>query len=1055
MNASVSASKGWVAWFTRNPVAANLLMVFILVIGSLTAMNLRVEDFPSLPPNSISVTVSYDSGSALTSEEGVTIKLEEALNGVPGIKQISSTSDGSGSTLTVEQTSGYNLDTLYQDVKNRIDSITTLPDQAETPVVSRQLDIEDALSVHIYGSADQQTLQNTAKRLRDQLLANPFIEEVVTGGRQTPEITIQADEQLLQSMGLSLNDIATRIAAASVTESGGELYSENGTLIVKADQPKYFQREFANILISETRDGQRITLGDVARVSDSYAQSGIIARYNGQPAVELAVQMYGSSDIMQISENVKTEVAAFQSQLPANVHTSVWNDSSVYITERLGLLLNNSLMGIALVMLMLSLLLNVRVAFWVGAGLPVIFAGAMLLLGPNFYNLSLNEITTFGFIIALGIVVDDAVVVGESIYAERERHGASIESTIRGAQRVTVPTVFGVLTTVAAFMALSLVEGRLGKIFAMFAYAAAFCLIFSLIESKLILPAHLANLRMHSSGGKNPLARSWRWLQSKISQGLNYWIRHLYRPFIHQALKLRYATLLLAITIFILVIGMILSGQIRSVFFPDIPENTIQVSLTLEDEAGYGLVQSQALEIEQAGQLISQQLQDEFQLDMAPIQSLALLTTDTGATLTAELSPLSSRPFSTNLIAERWEAATPALEAVRRLRFITDHEDEADISIDLRATDSATLQTASRQVQQALSNYAGVSGVQNSMKAGQPQIDLQLRPEGQAMGLTTAMLAQQIQQAYQGYEVQRIQRGKDEVKVRVRYPDEQRRSADDLNRAHIRTPEGQAVPLLAVADISSGYVAREIERIDRSRVAVITADLNKQVADANDILAALESELFQQLRLDNPGLSIVLSGEAQEEAESTGSLVIAFAVALLAIYALLAIPLKSYTQPLLIMTAIPFGIIGALLGLWLHGLSLSILAMFGILALSGVVVNDSLLLISRFNENRSLGKGVKLAMIEACCGRMRAIILTSVTTYVGLVPLILDTSESAQILIPAAVAMGYGILFATMITLILIPALVMISEDFRFSQTGKNKAEQPLPTHPQIAETSL
>ena len=616
MNASVSANQGWVAWFTRNPVAANLLMVFILVIGSLTAMNLRVEDFPSLPPNSISVSVSYDSGSALTSEEGVTIKLEEALNGVPGIKQISSTSDGSGSTLTVEQTSGYNLDTLYQDVKNRIDSITTLPDQAETPVVSRQLDIEDALSVHIYGSADQQTLQNTAKRLRDQLLANPFIEEVVTGGRQTPEITIQADEQLLQSMGLSLNDIATRIAAASVTESGGELYSENGTLIVKADQPKYFQREFANILISETRDGQRITLGDVARVSDSYAQSGIIARYNGQPAVELAVQMYGSSDIMQISENVKTEVAAFQSQLPANVHTSVWNDSSVYITERLGLLLNNSLMGIALVMLMLSLLLNVRVAFWVGAGLPVIFAGAMLLLGPNFYNLSLNEITTFGFIIALGIVVDDAVVVGESIYAERERHGASIESTIRGAQRVTVPTVFGVLTTVAAFMALSLVEGEMGKIFAMFAYAAAFCLIFSLIESKLILPAHLANLRMHSSGSKNPLARGWRWLQDKISQGLNYWIRHLYRPFIHQALKLRYATLLLAITIFILVIGMVLSGQIRSVFFPDIPENTIQVSLTLEDEAGYGLVQSQALEIEQAGQQISRQLQDEFQLDM-------------------------------------------------------------------------------------------------------------------------------------------------------------------------------------------------------------------------------------------------------------------------------------------------------------------------------------------------------------------------------------------------------------------------------------------------------
>lgn len=1042
-----STNKGWVAWFARNPVAANLLMVFILVVGVMTAMDLRVEDFPSRPPSSLSVTVIYDSGSAVATEEGITIKLEEALNGVAGIKKIASTSNGSGTSITVQSISGYDLDLLYQDVKNRIDSVATLPEAAEKPVISRELDIEEAVSVQLYGDVDQITLQDTARRLRDRLLANPAIEEVITNGRQTPEINIQVNEQQLQALGLTLDEVAQRVAAASVIESGGELFSENGTLVVKADHPRYRQREFDQILIKETPSGQRLYLSDIAQVQDGYAQSGVISRFNGERGIELAVKMLGNSDVMQVSEQVRAEADAFAVNLPHGMQMKVWNDSSIYIANRLGLLLDNSLLGIVLVMFMLSLLLNVRVAFWVGAGLPVIFAGGLLLLGPNFYNLTLNEITTFGFIIALGIVVDDAVVVGESIYAERERRGATLESTIRGAQRVTIPTVFGVLTTVVAFLSLSLVEGDMGKIFAMFAFSAAFCLIFSLIESKLILPAHLAHVRMEPSRTRNPITLLWRWLQGHISRALTYWTRNLYRPFIHKALKLRYATVLVAITLFILVVGMVPSGKIRAVFFPDIPENLIQVVLTLEDDAGYGLAQQQALEIEQIGMQVSRELQQEYQLEQPPIPHLMTLTSETGATLVAEMSPTTERPFDTNQIADRWEEAVGALEGVRRLRFVTDHEDESDISIELRAQDPDVLQSASRTVSEALAQYQGVAAVQNSLKAGQVQIDLQLKPEGQAMGLTTAMLAQQIQYAYQGVEVQRVQRGRDEVKVKVRYPDEQRRSIEDLHSARIRTADGRVLPLTTVAQISARYVANEIERIDRSRVAVITADLDKGATDSDEILEAMKTELFSELRQRYPNLRIELTGEAAEEAETTSSLEIAFAVALIAIYALLAIPLKSYSQPLLIMAVIPFGIIGALLGLWLHGLPLSVLAMFGILALSGVVVNDSLLLISRYNENRALGKPVRLAMVEAGCGRMRAIILTSITTYVGLVPLILDPSENAQILIPAAVAMGYGILFATLITLVLIPALVLIGEDLsikRWRQKRDAQAERAI-----------
>ncbi len=1037
MKALDHTEKGWVAWFTCNPVAANLLMALILIAGIITAFSLRVEAFPPLPPNSINVSVIYDSGSAKSAEEGVTIKIEEALQGLQGIKKVSSTSDGSGSNLTIERVSGYDLDTLYRDVKNRVDSIATLPNQAERPIISREVYLEDAVSIHIYGSATQDSLQETAKRLRDQLLANPAVERVNSHGKQTPEITIQVDESQLQALNLTISEIAERIAASSLTQAGGELFSKDGNIIVKADQQRYRQKEFEQIIIKETASGQRLLLSDVAVVNDGYEQSAIMSRFNGHPAIWLDVKMYGNSDVMEISEQIAKEVAQYRPQLPENIEVSIWNDQSHYISNRLTLLLDNSLIGILLVMLLLALFLNLRVAFWVGAGLPVIFAGALLMMDPRLFDLTLNELTTFGFIIALGIVVDDAVVVGESIYSEREKHGATLSSTIRGAQRVTIPTVFGVLTTVVAFMALVLVEGEMGKIFSFFAYAAALCLIFSLIESKLILPAHLAHMKMDTPP-KNPISRSWAWLQAQVSEGLSYFTKQIYRPLLHKVLNYRYATVILAITIFILVIGLVPSGKIRAVFFPDIPSDFIQVELTFEDQAGYGLVQSQAIAIEKVAEALNSKLMNEHGIN-APLPHLMTLTDDTTATIIAGLSPRHTRPLGTQGIANLWKENIGPLEGVRKLKFVTSWAGASDISIELRSENPVTLKNASRQVQQALSRYEGVSGIQNSMKTGQAQIDLKLRPEGEAMGLTVAALAQQIQFAYQGYEVQRIQRGRDEVKVKVRYPDTKRQRLDDLSNARIRTSDGRIIPLRTVADIQARDVATEIERIDRSRVAVISADLDKTIAAPAEILAALDSELLGKLRINHPDLSIHLGGEAQEEQETTNSLKGAFVIALIGIYALLAIPLKSYLQPVMIMTAIPFGIIGALIGHWIHAIPLSVLSMFGILALSGVVVNDSLLLITRYNEFRENGKPPRLAMVMAGSNRMRAIILTSITTFAGLMPLIAETAENAQFLIPAAIAMGYGILFATLITLVLIPALVLISEDLNIALWHKKK----------------
>jgi multidrug efflux pump subunit AcrB len=718
----MNTQTGWVAWFASNPVAANLLMALILVAGVITAMNLRVEAFPPLPPNTITVFVLYESGSAKSAEEGVTIKIEEALQGVPGIKKISSVSNGSGSSVTIERTSGYDLDKLYRDVKNRVDGIATLPALAEKPIISRDIYLEDAVSIHLYGEADQDVLQETARQLRDQLLANPAIERVNLQGRQIPEITIQVDEAQLQALDLTLSDIAQRVSASSLIEAGGELFSKEGTLIVKADQQRYRLREFEAILIKETAEGQRLTLGDVAHVQDGYEQSAVMSRFNGQRAIWLDVKMYSTSDIMSISEQVNQEVTAFRNRLPEQVQIAIWNDQSHYIASRLNLLLKNSVLGIALVMLLLALFLNIRVAFWVGIGLPVIFAGAMLLMDARLFDMTLNELTTFGFIIALGIVVDDAVVVGESIYSEREKRGATLAATIRGAQRVTVPTVFGVLTTVVAFMALVLVEGEMGKIFSFFAYAAAFCLIFSLIESKLILPAHLAHLKMTSTSGR-PVGYGWNGLQSLLSRGLNAFTYKLYRPFIHQVLVLRYGTVILTVALFIVVVGLVPSGKIRAVFFPDIPSDFIQINLTLEEQAGYGLVQQQAIEIEQIAERLNQRLKAEYQLTTEPLPHLMTLTGDDGAIIIAGLSPRTERPLGTQEIAALWQAEIGPLEGLRKLKFVISWEGAEDISIELRSQNPDTLKAASAQVREALARYNGVSGIQNSMKVGQAQVD--------------------------------------------------------------------------------------------------------------------------------------------------------------------------------------------------------------------------------------------------------------------------------------------------------------------------------------------
>ena len=737
---------------------------------------------------------------------------------------------------------------------------------------------------------------------------------------------------------------------------------------------------------------------------------------------------------MAIAQQTKALIADWQAsdKLPKNVDVAVWWDQSQFMVDRLALLGKNGVIGVLLVMAVLAIFLNLKVAFWVGMGLPICFAGGMILMGENFFNLTLNDLTTFGFIIVLGILVDDSVVVGESIYAERQSNGDTIESTIVGVKRIAVPTLYGVLTTIAAFYPMSYIAGDLGQIFSQFALIAVACLIFSLIGSKLILPAHLSHLNTHKKPSTFPISRAFKALQHKADRLMQYINDKMYQPAIRWSVVNRYKVLSLFLAIFILVVGLIPSGKVNFVFFPDIPRNIVEVKFSSEDGSGYGISHSQITKIENIVTQLNQDWRNTLDLDediILQIQSQVL--DDKNGHIVMELSDDGNRAVSATEIEQALRQHIGATENLKQLKIITTFETVDAFALKILADDLEQLSFATQQVLQELKNTDGVADIQNDLTLGQQQVAFELSEEGRARGLTTAALAKQIQQAFYGAEVQRVQRGKDEVKVRVRYPSEDRKDITNLENARIRTSDGSILPLLAVANLTTEYTRTEIKRINGRLAVTISANIDKSVTSPANVTALLEQSSMKSVLAQYPNTKFIKAGESAEEQKSIDSMLLIFGLSMVLIYALVAVPLKSYWQPVIIMSVIPFGIVGAILGHWFNDLSMSILSLNGILALSGVVVNNSLLLVDRFNELRTKG----LDFIEAVAGsgsqRLRAIILTSLTTYAGLASLLQEDAEQAQYLIPAAASLAYGILFSTVITLILVPVLLSITEDLK------------------------
>ena len=1022
--------KGIIAWFTQNPVAANLLMVSLIILGLVSMNDIRKEAFPSMEPRFITISMVYDSGDAEQAEEGIAIKIENALEALPGIKRITSTSLANGSTVQVEKETEYDLDVLFTDIKAEVDSIYNFPSDAEKPVIEKARRQQHAIWVQLYGDVEHSTLQYLGEQLERDLLAKSDIRDVNASSFIDPMISVEIDEAKLQAYGLSLSSVSEVINQESNTALTTSLRNKEKVIRLKASEQAYYAKDFADIPLITHSTGVVLTVGDIAKVTDIFADDSFkLSRYNGKNGYGIQVMMDEYGDITSMVKQAHEVVETWHQKglLPEGVKLVTWYDKSIMITERLSLLTNNALMGVALVFITLALFLNLRVAFWVAAGLPFIFFGTLYFMTGNYTDMTLNEMTTFGFIMALGIVVDDAVIIGESVYSTRKQHGDTLDNTILGTHKVAIPTLFGVLTTVATFFALSNVSGGLGTLYSQFGTVVTLCLLLSVVESKLILPAHLAHLPTKQLT-RTGLAGIWNKIQTAADNGLQWFNYRVYKRLLKLTIAYRYAAIMFFIAVFIIVISLPLTGAVRVSFFPSMQGDTVTANMALHSDASFGQNEKNLLTLEQAVLEADKQLLQENNKPGTGIGSLQILANgDQSGSITISLDE--AKPYSLDELSARWNQLAGNLEGVKSLKIRSRREMVEGFKVELKSINEDTLTAVNNAFIEKLSEIDGVYAIESSLTPGEAMMRFELTPQGRAMGMDTRSLSQQLLKAFGGEVVQRYLRDKNEVKVRVRYPAKDRMNPSDVLTTQVRLTDGTVVPLSVVASIIPDVQQKQVVRINGLRALTVSASVDGDLITSTELVNHLNESFAPQLERQYQDLSLYFAGEAEEQAETQSSMQSVFILALLSIFALLAIPLKSYVQPLIIMTAIPFGIVGAIIGHWSNGLMLSLLSLNGVLALSGVVVNDSLLLVSRFNTLRNEGLAIEAAVIEACTSRLRAVLLTSITTFAGLYPILGETSVQAQFLIPAAASLGYGILFATLITLLLTPALLLIYDD--------------------------
>ena len=1035
---------GAVKWMAMNHVAANLLMLVLVLGGVIMAPSIKQEIFPEVSLDRVSVSVAYPGAGPEEVEEGIVIKIEESLTAVDGIKQLKATANEGFGTVIAEIYATEDVDEILQDIKSEIDRITTFPEDAEKPVVSKLSNRREVISVVIYGEVKEKILREQAERIRDELLELKSITQVDLGGVRPFEITIEISEQTLQRYNLTLDKVATAIRLASLDLPGGTIKTTGGEILLRTKERRYWGPEYADITILANPDGTQVKLGDIANVVDGFADSETYGRFDGKPAAMLQVFRIGEQKPTEISDSIISYVAENGSKLPDSLQLAIWNDTSEIFTSRMNLLQKNALLGLGLVVIILGLFLEIRLAGWVMLGIPISLLGTMFLM--PWLGLSINMISLFAFILALGIIVDDAIVVGENIYEHRQRGKPYRQAAIDGVLEVAVPVTFSILTTVAAFIPLVFVSGMMGKFIRVMPVIVITLLLMSLVESLLVLPTHLSAGKAQSvnSGFLGRIDRVRQW----FGDGLQRFVNGPYLWALKLNINYRYISLAAGLVALLLTLGVVKNGLIKFTFMPEVDGDKITVSVQM----------NRGVPIEETSRVSDFILQKGMETvaeydEKRPPGDTILRNVYTvvggniasggpvgGSNVTAThmsniamfLTKSEVRNVPSAEISAVWRKKVGEIPGVDSLSFRSNlMHMGANIDVLLAHQDFAILEQSSKRIRETLSEYQGVSDIEDTYVRGKREIKLKLKPAARTLGITETDLGRQIRAAFYGTEALRLQRGRNEIKVMVRYPDVNRRELWNFETMRIRTPAGREIPLLQAAEIIEGDGFSEINRTDRKRVINISAAVNNELNNAQEIISDLKQNLLPQLVADYPGLSWDMEGEEKERKESLVSMLGGFKLAMIAIFTLLAIPFRSYTQPLLIMAAIPFGAVGAVLGHSIMGHDLSLLSMFGLVALSGVVINDSLLLIDKANRNRREGMPLYDAIVAAGTRRFRPIILTSLTTFFGLLPMMLETSVQAQFLVPMAISLGFGILFGTGVILLLVPALYIILEDVR------------------------
>ena len=1015
---------GSIRWFIDNPVAANLLMILLLIGGALAIPALNKQFFPEIEINSVSVSMVYPGASPREVEEQICARIEEAVHDLRGIKEIRSVAQQGLGTVLIEAAQGYDTSQLTAEIKTRVDAINTFPGDAERPVVVENAYRHLMAVVNIAGDISERELKILGERLRDDLSSEPYVSIVELRDPRPYEVAVEVSEETLRRYGITFNDVVNAIRGSSLNLPAGAIKAVSGDIRLQTRGQAYGRVDFEQIPLITQADGVNITLGDVANVQDGFADIDIQNRFNGQPSHALEVFVTSDPQTLRTSEVVHEWIDRTRPSLPEGVSLTMWRDSSVPFVGRVDTLLKNGIGGLGLVFLVLLLFLRPKLALWVCVGIGVAFMGTFFVL--QYTGTSLNMISLFAFLLILGIVVDDAIIVGEAIHTHQTNGHPGVEGASMGASSVVKPVMYAVISTMIFFVPMLFMPGDMATAAQAIPVVVILALAFSLIESLWILPSHLAHMGPERPS-KSALLRSLETVRSRCADGLVNFSKQQYQPFLEKALRHNLLVCGLFLVALVMSLAVYGGGWIRSAFFPQVNSDYIQVEVTLPDGGAFGRSLEVMDRVEQAAIALREDYnaRAEFQEQVA-IGNISATARENQVYVIVETL---SEAVDTQALAVEFEQSWGDLGPVESLQvdYTINHLGKP-ITLVLTSSSVAELQAVSAEMRAVLQTYPGVYNINDSLEAPRDEIVLDLKPQAETLSVSLSDLARQVREAFYGAEAQRIPRIKEDVKVMVRYPEEERLSVDDLGELRIRLPEGTEVPFDTVAEVSVEPGYQKIERLDRKRIFVVSADVVTGMSSPRAIVDSVINEYLPVWQQQYPSVTVALDGELEEETAFMTAMVTYMGLALLVIYGLMAIPFKSYWQPFLILTAVPFGVMGAILGHLILDWQVSMFSILGVIACAGVVVNDNLVLIDRVNSLRNTGASLYDALVLGARDRFRPIILTSLTTFIGLLPIMSETSVQAQFLIPMVTSLAFGVLFATGVTLILVPCLYLLGE---------------------------